>query len=78
MLIQRAKVSGLTADRGLKNMHVLGIADGRGQGPVYFNDLRRGCKEGNEPGNFGFGQAESFEEPGIVKDPFHFFEHGGG
>ena len=78
MRIQRAKVIGLAADRGLKNMHVLGISNGRGQRLVNFHNLRSSGKEGNEPGDFRFGQAESFEKPGVVKNPFHFFEDGGG
>jgi hypothetical protein len=59
-------------------MNILGITNGRGQRLVNFHDFRSGGKEGNELGNFGFGQAESLEEPGVVKNPFHFFEHGGG
>jgi|GEM_PF-5128955 len=78
MLIQCAKVIGLTADRGLKNMNVLGIANGRGQRLVNLHDLCGSRKEGNEPGDFGLGQAGSFEEPGVVKNPFHFVEYGGG
>lgn len=78
MLIQGAKVVGLAADRGLKNMNVLGIANGRGQRLVNFHDLRGSGKEGNELGDFGLGQTESFEEPGVVKNPFHFFEYGSG
>ena len=78
MLIQCTEVIGLAADRGLKNMNVLGIANGCGQRFVNFHDLRGSGKEGNELGDFGFAQTESFEEPGVVKNPFHFFEYGGG
>ena len=78
MLIQCAKVIGFAADRGLKNMNVLGIANGRGQCLVNFHDLRGSTQEGNEQGDFGIGQTELFEEPGVVKNPFHFFEYGGG
>ena len=51
MLIQCAKVIGLTADHGLKNVNVLGIANGRGQRLVNFHDLRGSGKEGNELGD---------------------------
>jgi hypothetical protein len=78
MPIQGAKVIGIAADRGLKNVDVLGIANGRGQRLGNFHDLPRSGKEGNELSDFGVGHTESLKEPRVVKNPVHFVEYGGG
>ena len=78
MLVQRAKEFGLAADRGLKNMNVLEIANGRSQRLVNLHDFGRSGKEPNELGDFCFGQAEPFEQAGVVKNPLHFFQYRSG
>ena len=78
MPIQGAKVIGLAANRGLKNVNVLGIANGRGQRLGNFHDLPGSGKEDNELSDFGVGHTESLKEPRVVKNPVHFVEYGGG
>ena len=43
---------------------------------IHFDDFSRGGEEGDELGDFRFGQSEALDESRVVENSLNFFQHG--